>query len=82
VIQQHQHCKIISLTVNKGEIVAIVGESGSGKSVTALAVLQLLSTPPAIYKTGAINFNSSGKEINLLACSSTEMQQLRGNKLR
>ena len=33
--------KNISLTVNKGEIVAIVGESGSGKSVTSLSILQL-----------------------------------------
>ncbi|QEC69109.1 ABC transporter ATP-binding protein [Panacibacter ginsenosidivorans] len=71
----------ISLTINKGEIVAIVGESGSGKSVTALAVLQLLSTPPAIYKAGVINYRNNDKQINLLECSSIEIQQLRGNKI-
>lgn len=71
----------ISLTVNKGEIVAIVGESGSGKSVTALSVLQLLPTPPAVYKTGTICFRDEDREVNLLNYSPTEMQQLRGNKI-
>jgi len=33
---------IDSLTLTKGETLAIVGESGSGKSLTALAVMQLL----------------------------------------
>ena len=35
----------VSLTVRRGEIVAIVGESGSGKTVTALAIAQLVSFP-------------------------------------
>ena len=57
----------ISLAINKGEIVAIVGESGSGKSVTALSILQLLPTPPAIYKNGKIVFEiDNKKEIDLL----------------
>ena len=53
----------ISLTVNKGEIVAIVGESGSGKSVTALSVLQLLSSPPAQYINGKIIFYHLDSEV-------------------
>lgn len=39
----------ISLQVNAGETLALVGESGSGKSVTALSILRLLPTPPAIF---------------------------------
>lgn len=30
----------LSLTLNRGETLAIVGESGSGKSVTAMALMQ------------------------------------------
>ena len=64
----------ISFTVSKGEIVAIVGESGSGKSVTALSVLQLLPTPPAIYKSGKIIFHSNEHETDLLKLSQKEME--------
>jgi peptide/nickel transport system ATP-binding protein len=72
----------ISLAINKGEIVAIVGESGSGKSVTALSILQLLPTPPAIYKRGKIVFEIDNKnEIDLINASSKLLQQLRGDKI-
>jgi len=71
----------ISFSINKGEIVAIVGESGSGKSVTALSILQLLPTPPAVYKTGKIILQQTGKQVNLLKLSQKEMQQLRGNTI-
>ena len=36
----------VSLTVQRGEIMAIVGESGCGKSVTAFSILQLIAPPP------------------------------------
>ena len=72
----------ISLHVNRGEIVAIVGESGSGKSVTALSILQLLPSPPAIYPSGVINFSPDGNyPINLLAKLPHEMQPIRGNQI-
>ncbi|HYH13919.1 MAG TPA: ATP-binding cassette domain-containing protein, partial [Flavisolibacter sp.] len=48
--------KNLSLTVNRGEIVALVGESGSGKSVTSLSILQLIPAPPVQYTSGAILF--------------------------
>ncbi|MEP6847169.1 MAG: ABC transporter ATP-binding protein, partial [Panacibacter sp.] len=71
----------ISLGISKGEIVAIVGESGSGKSVTALAILRLLPTPPAIYKSGEINFFTDNIVINLLRSPASQMQQLRGSRM-
>jgi peptide/nickel transport system ATP-binding protein len=33
----------VSFSIRRGEVLALVGESGSGKSVTALALMQLLS---------------------------------------
>ena len=43
--------KNISLSVKRGEVMAIVGESGSGKTVTALSILQLIPSPPAKYSS-------------------------------
>jgi oligopeptide/dipeptide ABC transporter ATP-binding protein len=47
----------VSFEIGRGEVLALVGESGSGKSVTALALMQLLS--------GRLNI--SGGEIHLSA---------------
>ncbi len=71
----------ISLTVHKGEIVAIVGESGSGKSVTALSVLQLLPTPPAVYTQGQILLTEGDKTTNLLDMADENLRNIRGNKI-
>lgn len=71
----------ISLTVNKGEIVAVVGESGSGKSVTALSVLRLLPSPPALYAKGKIIFHQNEEKIDLLQFSQKQMQAIRGNQI-
>ncbi|HRN57036.1 MAG TPA: ATP-binding cassette domain-containing protein, partial [Agriterribacter sp.] len=63
----------ISFSVNRGETVAIVGESGSGKSVTSLAVLQLLPTPPAVYTGGNVLFSANGEAgVDLLRFSEKE----------
>jgi peptide/nickel transport system ATP-binding protein len=72
----------INLEVNKGEIVAIVGESGSGKSVTALSILQLIPSPPAVYGNGKIWFSENGSDtIDLLEKNSRSLQEIRGNKI-
>jgi len=71
-----------SLTVERGETVAIVGESGSGKSVTALSILQLLPMPPARITSGEILFSPDGAAgIDLLHQSSPEMRSIRGNRI-
>jgi peptide/nickel transport system ATP-binding protein len=74
--------KNISISVNRGEVVALVGESGSGKSVTSLSILQLLPSPPAKYTTGEILFAENGETaIDLLKRNRYEMQDIRGNKI-
>lgn len=61
----------VSLTVARGERVALVGESGSGKSVTGRAILKLDDN---IALSGAILLD--GK--NLLELSDREMSAVRG----
>lgn len=66
----------VNIKVFKGESIGIVGESGCGKSVTALSVMRLLKTPPAVV-TGEIYFE--GK--NLLNLPASEMRSIRGNEI-
>lgn len=73
--------KNISITVNKGEIVALVGESGSGKSVTSLSILQLLPKPPAHYPEGKIMFTEGETSIDVLQLHHKQLQKIRGNKI-
>lgn len=72
----------VSITINRGETVALVGESGSGKSITALSILQLLPLPPAKYTSGEIHFSEDGKHsIDLLKKNRHELQKIRGHKI-
>lgn len=71
----------VSVTVNKGELVAVVGESGSGKSVTSLSVLQLLPSPPARYTHGHIWFTQQAGRSDLLQATPRQIRQLRGKRI-
>ena len=65
-----------SLTVNRGEIVAVVGESGAGKSTVATAVLGLLDGAARI-DGGRIAFE--GRDI--ANASEAVMRPLRGRRI-
>ena len=67
----------VSYQVNKGEIVAVVGESGCGKSVTALAVMRLLSQPAGRVVGGRVMFEGR----DLLTLSDEEMRATRGRHI-
>jgi peptide/nickel transport system ATP-binding protein len=72
----------VSLTVNRGEVLAIVGESGSGKTVTSLSVLQLLPSPPAVFSSGQILFSETGGDAqNLLKMTGRQLTAVRGKKI-
>ena len=67
----------LSLAVHEGETVGIVGETGSGKSVTALAILQLIASPPGKISAGEIVFDGE----DLLKKNDREMRRVRGRKV-
>jgi microcin C transport system ATP-binding protein len=69
--------KDVSLTLAKGETLALVGESGSGKSVTALSILQLLPYPLASHPTGSIQFD--GEE--MIGASKQTLMKVRGARV-
>ena len=60
-----------------GETLCVVGESGCGKSMTALALLRLIPTPPGRISGGRILFHGED-----LVCASTQrMREGRGNRI-
>jgi oligopeptide transport system ATP-binding protein len=67
----------VSFEVNSGETLAILGESGCGKSVTALAVMGILDTPPGFITGGAIRYHG----VDLLKRSTEERRMIRANKI-
>ena len=67
----------ISYTVEKGETVAIVGESGCGKSMSALAILGLVPSPPGRVTGSGIRFEGR----DLLALDEDEIRHIRGNQI-
>jgi len=64
----------VSLSVGKGERVALIGQSGSGKTVTMRAVIGTLPVPPARFEAGSIRFE--GRE--LLTLSRRNRNALKG----
>lgn len=72
----------LNLQVWQNQCMGLVGESGSGKSVTALAVMRLLSRASARVKSGRIWFTHPTKgKTDLLSLDEKEMQQVRGNHI-
>ena len=65
-----------SFSVSQGETLAIVGESGSGKSVTAQAIMGLLSETRAVID-GRVVLDGT----DLLALKDDEVRRLRGDRM-
>jgi peptide/nickel transport system ATP-binding protein len=66
----------VTWSVDPGETLGIVGESGSGKSVSALAVMGLVPTPPGRI-SGRITF--CGRD--LLEAGEDELRSIRGKDI-
>jgi len=67
----------ISFDVMPGEALAIVGESGCGKSVSSLAIMGLVPSPPGKIIDGSIKFK--GRE--LVGLDEKQYRQVRGNDI-
>ncbi|NLT58814.1 MAG: ABC transporter ATP-binding protein, partial [Clostridiales bacterium] len=69
--------KSIGFDVHRGETLGIVGESGCGKSVTSLAILGLIPSPPGRVTKGEILFEGQ----DLLKLPEGKMRDIRGNDI-
>lgn len=69
--------KNVSFEIPRGKTIGLVGESGSGKSVSSLAIMGLIPTPPGEIVSGKIIFNNE----DLLKKSGKQMREIRGNKI-
>ena len=67
----------VSFSLRPGETLGLVGESGCGKTVTALALMRLIQSPPGRIDEGEILF----KGRDLLKIPEREMQKIRGNEI-
>jgi peptide/nickel transport system ATP-binding protein len=67
----------VSLSLRRGETLAIVGESGCGKSVTALSLMRLVADPPGRVVGGTVHLDG----LDLLGLDAAAMRQIRGKEI-
>jgi len=74
----------VSFQVQRGQTLGIVGESGSGKSVTSLAIMGLVPSPPGRIVDGEIWLNcdaTGGQAVDLCGLSDRALQAYRGGQI-
>ena len=67
----------VNIAVGRRETLGIVGESGCGKSVTSLAVMRLIPSPPGEIVGGTIRLQRR----DLLRLDEQAMRGIRGNRI-
>ncbi len=67
----------LNLTLDRGKALGFVGETGAGKTTTALAVLQLIQSPPGRIAGGEILFEGE----NVMDMTEAEKKRLRGGRI-
>lgn len=67
----------VDFHIRGGETLCVVGESGCGKSMTALALLRLIPSPPGRISDGRVLFQGE----DLLQASEARMREVRGNRI-
>jgi oligopeptide/dipeptide ABC transporter ATP-binding protein len=69
----------VSYHIDEEEVVGLVGESGCGKSVSQMATIQLIPTPPGHITGGEVIFE--GKDLLKYRADSDQMRSVRGGKI-
>jgi oligopeptide/dipeptide ABC transporter ATP-binding protein len=67
----------VSLKLDRGRTLGLVGESGSGKTVTSLAVMRLIPSPPGRVAAGRIWFDQR----DLVPLTDEEFSGIRGKEM-
>jgi oligopeptide/dipeptide ABC transporter ATP-binding protein len=67
----------VSLSLDRGEMLALVGESGCGKSLTSLALLRLVPSPGRIEDGSTIRLSDT----DVLALKGDALRKIRGRRI-
>ncbi len=67
----------VSFTLEAGQTLCLVGESGCGKSLTALALMGLLQSPPLAIAGGTARFGGA----DLLSMAKEPLRDIRGGRM-
>ena len=74
----------VSFSLNRKKTLGIVGESGCGKSITAMAIMRLIQSPPGKITRGSINMrlrNGEIVDITSLSAKGPAMRNIRGAEI-
>jgi peptide/nickel transport system ATP-binding protein len=67
----------VTFRLHPGQTIALVGESGSGKSVTARAIMKLLSRRARVHDETRVLYNGA----DMAHLKDREMRRIRGNRI-
>ena len=67
----------VNFNLNRSETLGIIGESGCGKSMTALAILRMVPSPPGRISQGRIILNDE----DLLQATDKRINSIRGKEI-
>jgi len=75
--ESHKAVNSVSFAIRRGDCLGLVGESGSGKSVTALSLLALVQSPPAVITSGVVLLDGE----DVLSKDASSLRQIRGGRI-
>jgi peptide/nickel transport system ATP-binding protein len=71
----------VSLSVNRGEILALVGESGSGKSMTGYSIMGLIDAPGKVVAGTVELAGANGNVMDIRRLTPRARRAIRGNRI-